>query len=86
MPDTIDAIETDLFLTLGILGMVCILYAFLMVQTHRWSQDDMKFDLVNLIGSALLLVYAVNGEMWPFVILNGVWALYSLKDVVKDLR
>lgn len=46
----------------------------------------MKFDLINLIGSGLLLIYAVNGEMWPFVILNGVWALYSLKDVLKDIR
>lgn len=73
------------FLILGITGMICILYGFLMTQLHRWNQDQTRYDIVNFLGSALLLIYAVEGRAWPFVILNGVWALYSLKDVVGDV-
>ena len=76
----------DPFLTLGIIGMVCILYAFLRVQTHAWTQDLMRYDVVNFLGSAFLLIYALEGRAWPFVVLNGIWALYSLKDMVGDLK
>ncbi len=72
----------DLLLALGILGMLCILWAFLMVQAHRWSQDDLFYDAVNFLGSLFLVIYAVSGRAWPFVILNSIWALYSLRDVL----
>ena len=75
----------DPFLLLGILGMVCILYGFLMVQLHRWNQDQTRYDIMNFLGSALLLIYAIEGRVWPFVVLNGIWAMYSLKDVVRDM-
>jgi len=52
----------NLFLTLGIIGMVCILVAFLMVQMHRWTQDQFKYDALNLLGSALLVAYALDGR------------------------
>lgn len=77
---------TDPFLLLGIAGMVCILYGFLMVQTHRWSEDSTIYDALNFIGAALLVFYALSGRAWPFVVLNAVWALYSLKDIFLDLK
>jgi len=76
----------DIFFLLGILGMALILLAFFMNQSKRWSQDDLIYDFVNLVGSVLLVVYALPALSWPFIILNGVWALVSLKDVVTDLQ
>ena len=75
----------DPFLILGIIGMICILVGFLLTQLHKWTQDQMRYDVANFLGSALLLIYALEGRAWPFVILNGVWALYSLKDVAADI-
>ncbi len=75
----------DFPLVIGTLGMLCVLTAFFMVQTHRWSEDDMIYDVVNFIGGALLVYYSILGKVWPFVILNAVWALYSLKDIIADL-
>lgn len=72
-------------LGIGIVGMMLILIAFFQVQRHAWSQDSLKYDIVNFIGSSLLVFYAVTGGAWPFVILNGVWALYSLKDIIADI-
>ena len=76
----------DASLIIGIIGMLLILIAFFMVQRHRWSQDDVIYDLLNLIGSVLLVYYGIIGKAWPFVVLNAVWALYSLKDVYTDTR
>jgi glucose uptake protein GlcU len=79
-------VVTDLPLTLGIIGMALILLGFFMTQSHKWSQDDLKYDLTNFVGSALLVYYGIIGRAWPFVILNGVWGLYSLKDVFVDMK
>ncbi len=76
----------DPYLILGILGMALILLAFFMSQNHRWSSDSMVYDLVNFVGSVLLIVYAIPPRAWPFIVLNGVWALVSLKDIFGDLK
>lgn len=71
---------------IGIIGMALILWTFTMVQSHRWSQDSLLYDLCNLLGSVLLVAYALDARAWPFVALNGVWALYSAKDILADTR
>ena len=72
----------DLWLAIGIVGMLCILAAFYLLETHRWSSESIQYDLMNFIGSALLVINAWHGHAWPFLILNGIWALVSLRDVV----
>lgn len=77
----------DIFLTVGTFGMVLILGGFLLVQTHRLTVDSLAYDLLNCIGSTLLALSAWPAKLWPFIILNGVFALYSLKDVLfSDLK
>lgn len=75
----------DLPLLTGVIGMLLVLLGFIMIQTHRWSPDDMAYDMINLIGSALLVIYGYIGQVWPFVILNGVFVVYSLREVLVDL-
>lgn len=73
-------------LYLGSLGAALILLAFVMGQLHRWKDTYFIYDLVNLVGSLLLVYYAWVGHSWPFLILNGVWALISLRDCITDLQ
>lgn len=74
----------DIFLLIGVLGALCVLVGFLLVQRHIWTQDSLSYDILNCAGSSLLLIYGWAGEAWPFVALNAVWALYSLKDIIND--
>lgn len=76
----------DIFSLLGIAGMILILLAFIMGQTKRWKDDDLIYDLTNFAGSLLLVIYAIAGNAWPFIILNSIWGLYSLHDVIADLQ
>ena len=70
---------------IGIVGMVLILIAFFMNQTHRWKDTDLIYDITNLAGGLLLAVYAILLNSWPFLILNAVWSLVSARDVYLDL-
>lgn len=76
----------DFFFLMGIAGMLCILAGFLLIQTHKVTADSLVYDVLNFLGSGLLVIYGVSGNAWPFVILNGVFAAYSLYDIVKDLQ
>lgn len=70
----------------GIFGAFIILLAFLMNQTKRWLAESLVYDAVNFFGSGLLVLYAVLTASIPFIILNGVWAVVSLKDIFADLK
>ncbi|MCX6782207.1 MAG: hypothetical protein NTW66_03780 [Candidatus Magasanikbacteria bacterium] len=76
----------DLITVIGILGAASILLCFILNQSHIWKDTDLKYDLLNFIGSSLLVVYGILIHAYPFVVLNGVWAIVSLKDVIIDLR
>ena len=76
----------NIFLLIGIVGMALILWAFLMNQLNRWKNSDLIYDLVNFLGSVCLVVYAIPTRMWPFIILNSIWAISSGIDVIKDFR
>ncbi len=72
--------------TIGILGAFFMLLAFVMNQTGKWKTNDLIYDVVNFIAAVLLVVYGILIKGYPFVILNTVWALVSLKDVFIDLK
>jgi hypothetical protein len=76
----------DLWLMIGVIGMLFILTGFLLIQTHKVTADSLCYDMLNFVGSALLVMYGIAGSVWPFVILNGIFAAYSLWDILKDLQ
>lgn len=73
----------DYKIIIGIIGAVLVLIAFLMNQTNKWKNDSIKYDLVNFLGSLALVIYAVLTESYPFLVLNSVWAIFSLKDIIR---
>ncbi|MEW5897402.1 MAG: hypothetical protein AB1668_06930, partial [Nanoarchaeota archaeon] len=62
----------------GIAGMLCILTAFVLDEFfNKWSRDTVKYNLMNIVGSGLLIYYAYTLASWPFIILNSVWMLVA---------
>lgn len=72
----------DIFFLIGVSGMAMILVAFSLVQSQKVDVNNVWYDLLNFVGSVFLIIYAVPPMSWPFIILNGVWALMSLKDLI----
>lgn len=69
---------------IGVIGSALILLAFGMNQVNKWKNDYLIYDLVNLGGSILLIIYAILIASIPFLILNLVWASMSARDVFVD--
>ena len=73
-------------LIIGFVGASLILVAFILNENKKWSDEDLKYDLANCIGSLFLVIYGVLSKTWPFVVLNVVWFLVSLRDVVRSVK
>jgi len=70
---------------IGLTGMILILFAFLMNQLHKWRDTFFIYDITNAIGSILLIIYSFLINSWPFIILNGVWFIISMRDIFLDI-
>lgn len=68
---------------LGVAGAVFILMAFLIRDNKRFGVGTNLFLGFNLLGSLLLVLYALDGKVWPFVILNIVWLIDSSWSLMK---
>jgi hypothetical protein len=69
----------------GILSAFSVLGAFIANQYGWVSNDNIWYDVANLIAACGLFAYAYSLGGWPFMLTNAVWAAVSAIDVVRYL-
>jgi len=69
-----------------IIGALFVLAGFAGSQSGRLSPHGYPYLLANLLGSGILAVLALIERQWGFLLLEGVWALFSLWGVIVRLR
>jgi len=71
---------------LGWAGAGCLLLAYLMVSTRRLAAAGGAYQLLNLAGSAGLVVNAVVHHAWPSAALNLLWAAIGIAALARAAR
>ncbi|WP_020536658.1 CBU_0592 family membrane protein [Lewinella cohaerens] len=74
---------TDL---LGFAGVALILIAYFLNLNQRLAANDLRYILMNLVGAILACLASVLMKYYPFVLLEGTWAIVSLVALVKKLK
>jgi hypothetical protein len=71
---------------MGSLGVAILLLAFVLNMLKIISTGSLSYLLLNFIGAGIACFASYLIPYFPFVILEGVWAVVSLISLVKYLR
>jgi len=70
------------FQILSILGAAMVLFAYAANQRGRMTRDDVWYNVLNLVGSTLLTIVAVMDRRIGFILLEGLWAIFSIPPLL----
>lgn len=76
----------DIFSLLGWLGSILVLGAYGLNSAKYIEATSIAYQLMNLLGAALLGINVFHQDAWPSFAVNVVWgiiALYSLFSLFK---
>lgn len=68
---------------LGSIGVTLLLIAFLLNLKALLSSDSKIYVFLNIIGAALCGYSSYLIKFYPFVILEGVWALAAISTLIN---
>ena len=67
----------------GWIGMALLLGAYALVTAGRLPGTGLRFQLMNLLGGALLMVNSAWYGAWPSAVLNLVWVVIGTVGLVR---
>jgi hypothetical protein len=70
---------------MGSLGVAILLLAFVLNLLKIINTESLFYPLLNFIGAAIACFASWLIPYFPFVILEGVWAVVSLVSLVRFL-
>jgi hypothetical protein len=70
----------------GTIGVTLLLLAFALNLAGRLGSSSKSYLLLNILGAALAGLSSYLIAFWPFVVLEGVWAVSSFVALVKSFR
>ena len=68
---------------ISVVGALMILAAYGANQLGFLGPERRSYSVLNLIGSAVLAIVALNESQWGFLLLEGIWALVSAWSLVR---
>jgi paired small multidrug resistance pump len=72
-----------IFNTIGTIGVAVILSSYFLLQTHRIESTELRYSILNFIGSSMILISLFHDFNLPSAIVEGVWALISLLGIAR---
>jgi hypothetical protein len=66
---------------LGFCGAFLVLSGYFQVSRGKWQARGMAFQLVNLVGAGMLLVYSLLLYAYANVLLNVVWLVVAVVTI-----
>ncbi|OGU10144.1 MAG: hypothetical protein A2W29_05255 [Gemmatimonadetes bacterium RBG_16_66_8] len=68
---------------LGWIGAAAVLVAYWMVSTHRVGGSAASYQILNAVGSVLLLVNTLYYGAYPSTFVNAAWLAIALHTMVR---
>ncbi len=73
----------DIYHAIGTLGMVLVVYAYFLLQSHKVTSHDAKFQYLNLVGAILLIIsLCFHFNLGSFLI-EVFWIVITIYGILK---
>jgi hypothetical protein len=70
----------------GVIGMVCVVFAYFSIERNWFNNKDIKFYVINLIGGILLLIsLLINFNLGSFII-EIFWITISMMGIIRHYK
>jgi hypothetical protein len=73
--------SNTVFNAIGIIGSLLVLFGFYRTSIGRWTNKSFWYELDNVIGSILVIVYQVRLHAYISVTVNVIWAVVAFKGI-----
>lgn len=71
---------------ISVIGALMVLIAYGLIQAGTWRELDAGYLALNIIGSLLLGIVAIEDRRVGFVLLEFAWAGIALVGVARSIR
>ena len=71
---------------LGIIGACMLLFGFYRVNSGRWGNKSFWYELDNVIGASLIIIYQIRYHAYVTVVVNAIWAIVALFGLIVFMR
>ena len=71
---------------LGVIGALMLLFGFFRVNSGRWNNKSFWYELDNVIGATLIIIYQIRYHAFVTVVVNAIWACVALWGLTVFLR
>ena len=71
---------------IGTIGVGLILLAYFLNIFSLIKKDGILFFVLNIIGASIACYASVLIRFWPFIILEGTWAIVSVIGLLKTIK
>jgi hypothetical protein len=75
--------DINLFDLVGVAGISLILLGFYRTSFGKWSTHSFWYELDNLVGAILLVIYSLHHHAYISVILDTIWAIVALRGITS---
>ena len=75
-----------LFQVLSVVGALMVLTAYALIQSGIWRELDAGYLALNIVGSLLLGIVAIEDQRVGFILLECAWAGLGFIGVVRAIK
>ncbi len=76
-------ISDPVYTFIGSFGAALILFGFYRTSIGRWTNRSVWYELDNLLGAVLLIIYQLHIGNYVSLVLEIVWAIVAFRGVTS---
>jgi membrane-bound ClpP family serine protease len=76
-------LSTPVSTVFGLVGASCILLGFYRTSIGKWTGKSFWYELDNLVGASLLIIYQLSIGAYVTLVLNIVWVIVAFAGITS---